>query len=1509
MNPVRSLLHYPAVTLTLIAITVLVGIHAILEMPRREDPKITIRTGLVIALYPGATVEQVEQQVTRRLEQRLFRFAEVRKKKTYSTTRNGLVVINVELEEWVKGPDAFWSKLRHDLNELKVRELPSGVQGPIVDSDFGDTVAQLLAVSGNRYGYRELKSYLDRVEDRLRTVPGVSKIKRYGEQPEEILLTTSTERLAPYNLKPQDVRNVLQAQNLVVSAGSVDVDQTEVPLQPTALFQTEDQIRRLVVALSPQGEPIYLGDVAQVERRYQDPAFLTRTQGEACVLLSLEMQEGNNIVTFGRNIHAAMESLREELPPDLRMELVADQPTVVRERVMHFGREFGIAIISVILVTMLLLPLRVAAIAAIAIPVTIAITFALMEAFGIELHQVSIAALIVVLGMVVDDAIVIADNYVELLDHGVARPEAAWRSAGDLAVPVLTATLTIIASFLPLAFLTGTVGEFIRALPLTVTIALLASYVIAMVLTPLTCKLLISKGLHAAPVTEAHGGEAGPHERAVPVTKKRRPSPLDLMQSLYDIVLGWTMKRRTLTLAFAAVSFVIGLFLISQTPNRFFPPAERDQFVVDVWLPEGTRIEATDEAVRRLERELRGTHGIHQVASFIGQGAPRFYYNVSPEAPAANYAQLLVRSESPEATTELVPELRSRLQRLVPEALVIVKELEQGPVTNAPVEVRIVGYDLGVLEATGRRVLTLLEENPGSTFTTTDYKNHSLRLALDVDSEQSSRLGFTKANLAQELGGISGTTVSTFWEGSRSINIVTRVDEAHRETFEDVARLHVASSITGQRVPVFEVASPRPEWGPGRLVRRNGVRTLTVRAFPRHGYLASQLLAEVRPRIETIQLPQGYRVEYGGEYENQGETFREMLKALAVSQLLIFLILMLQFRSLANPLIVMTAIPLSFVGCGLGLILTGNPFSFSAFLGLISLTGVVVRNAIMLVDYMNEERRKGVAVERAAMDAGRRRLRPIFLTSAAAAVGVLPMILSGSGMWGPLASVIAVGLLCSMVFTLIVVPILYVVVHGREEREARPASGPGLLRPIRAGLARTAARFRRTAAAVLILGLLISGAEPVRAEPEVVSLTLEQAVTTALAHNHQLRALRSSVDESDFKVRSASASYLPEVRLEAVYTGTTDNKEMTVPKGSLGTVPDVGRFPTEDVHIAQSGGSVFVGAATLSQPLTPLYKVNQAHTSAVAERRAAEAVLQQATDETTIAVHRAYFTLLVTMRQREAAWLQGEAASIRASDAATAVLTGNAMRATELEGKAAALEARQRVQALDDQIADLEGSLAQLLGMPTGTRFDPAVPNQLPSTSLPSLDASVAAAVAKNPEVIAAEQKVIQSNAAVGTANAAYVPDLYVFARFSYQDGLDKLPGDDLSFGVRAEWTVFDFGKRESTIDQRRSGRESARAKLEGTKSRIALETAKAWRAVDRARRSVELAEEVHALRAESARVRGDESEIGIVLAVAQKESVAALATADAERLNAHLNLWVAKLDLERWTGGTTVMP
>ena len=864
MNPVRAALRYPQVTLFLSAVVFLLGVYSMVRMPRREDPKITIRTGIVAAMYPGATSQEVEDQVTRKIEEHLFHFEEVRRDKTYSTTRNGMVVINVELNKSVTNADQFWSKLRLDLALLKAQELPAGVLGPMVDSDFGDTVAVLIAVHGGSYGYRELKDYARTVEDGVRTLPMVSKIHRIGDQPEAIEVDSSNAQLSQYGVTPFQVMQALQGRNTVEYAGRVSDGNNKVPIQPGDRLHTEDDIRQIMVDVShTTGQPVYIRDLADVHRTYKDPDNYVRMNGEPAILLSVEMHEGNNIDDLGKDLHAKLASIQAGFPPDVKLDLVANQPKMVHERVQDFMREFGIAIIAVILVTIVLLPIRVALVAAIAIPTSIAMTFSTLQLCHVEIQQVSIAALIIVLGMVVDNAIVIVDNYIELLDHGVPIDEAAERAASEMAVPVLAATLAIIAAFAPMLYLSGAVGEFIRALPVTVALSLTISYLVAMFLTPMMSKWFIRTGLQ----TESHGSSDKPEKLSV----------LDYMQKGYNVLIGLAMQHKKRTLIGTLLAFLAGLGLLSIVPQHLFPMAEREQFVIDVWLPEGTRIETTDATTRRIEAVLAHESVVKEFASYLGSSFPRFYYNVNPQIPATNYAQILVNTNNVKKTPDLVEKLRHTLPDVAPEAMVIVKECQQGDSMESPVEVRISGPDAATLESIGNNVQDVLRHTPGATYINSDWHEEVLEAGVHVREEVANRLGLSNQMISQELAaGFEGLPATSAWEGDRKLDVLLRLDPAQRDNFRSVKDMYVTSPVTGTRVPLDAVATLNPEWQPGRIVRRNGVRTLTVRAFPAHGQLASNILNQARKQVDAMPLPPGYKIAYGGELELQQETFGEM---------------------------------------------------------------------------------------------------------------------------------------------------------------------------------------------------------------------------------------------------------------------------------------------------------------------------------------------------------------------------------------------------------------------------------------------------------------------------------------------------------------------------------------------------------------------------------------------------------------------------------------------------------
>ena len=1499
MNPIRSALRNRSVVLVLTAFAVLLGVRALMTMPRREDPKITIRTGLVLARYPGASAQQVEEQVTRKVEERLFRHEEVRKLKTFSTSRDGFVVVNVELEEWVKDPDRFWAMLRHDMNELRATDLPSTVQGPIVNSNFGDVVAMLLAVRGPHYGPRELREYLDKIDDAIRTIPEVSKINRLGEQREELRVSTTNARLAGFGITPIQVMNAIRSQNAVVDAGTIDAgDGGRVPIAANSLLQSEDALAGLLVGTSRDGRPVHLGDFATVERRYADPQFEVRVDGESTVLLAIEMQEGHNIVKFGEEVRAKLAALRATLPSDLVIQPIADQPEHVQQRMIEFGREFLITLAAVILVTVLLLPLRVAAIAAVAIPITVAITVAILNAVGIELHQVTFAGLVVALGIVVDDAIVVVDNYVEKLDHGMSRFDAAWRSPTELAIPVLAATLTIVASFLPLAYLPGAPGEFIRAMSYTVAIALMVSFAIAMLLTPMLAMTLVKLGLH-----QVSPGSSAP---------QRRRTPLDVMQSVYERAMSLAMPRKRRTIAAAVVAFFAGLALMSAVPYRFFPMNERDQFIVDLWMPAGTRLAGTDAVLRRLEAALRREPGVRTVAAFAGGGAPRFYYNLNPEPPTPNFGELVVNTASPDATNELVERLHARLGALAPEGWVYVKPLQQGPVFAAPNEIRLVGDDAQLLRTYGDSVARIFERTPGSAYVHTDWRDEELALGLHVRPEVATRLGLSDADVAAQLAGaFAGAPVSTFWEGNRDIDIAFRLDGAERSGLDDVSSAYLVSPTTGSRIPVREVAEIAPEFRPSRIVRRNGVRTLTVRSFSAPDVLPSVVLKAAMPKLAALELPAGMRMEVGGEKEGSAEVQGAVNMALLTSLIGVFLILLFQFRTVRHPLVIMTSIPLAVVGAALGLVITGNPFTYTANLGLNALTGVVVRNAIILVDYANELRRGGMDVETAALLAGRRRLRPIFLTTMAAALGVTPMILSGSPLWSPMASVIAVGLVVSMIFTLVLVPVLYVVVERRQERRAARRQHDDLesaaIAPAASLPSGIAAMTPAATLATIMLFLGAGIAFPARrAEaqtPATVRLTLDDAVALATKQGYAARLANARIISAQAHERGAAADLLPHLTVTGNHLRSSGRTTIVVPSGALGSESSGQPLPATDRRFDQGAAALTYTQFSLTQPVTQLWRIRQAQELASAQTSSAAAERDRADADVKLMVERLYASVLIARARERAAEAAMRASKRQSTDVEQAVASGIDVAAQGLSATAATLGAEYARASAQDSASDAEAELRSALALAAGTQLELVVPDS-PTEKLSTLDAYVAKAQSASPDVAAATASVEQARRSVALARADYIPDIGIGVTYSMLDGVSFLPRRAVGLSIQGSWTLFDGGKRGSSSHERAAQLQAAEIGLALARDRVTVEVERAYRAAARAERGAEVARAaVEARRAALSIVR-DRSARGLTAATALSAAEADLAESEATALAATLQVRLARAELRRAIGG-----
>jgi outer membrane protein TolC len=796
---------------------------------------------------------------------------------------------------------------------------------------------------------------------------------------------------------------------------------------------------------------------------------------------------------------------------------------------------------------------------------------------------------------------------------------------------------------------------------------------------------------------------------------------------------------------------------------------------------------------------------------------------------------------------------------------------------EAPVEVRISGDDIATLETLGNQAEEILRHTPGATYIHTDWHEDAWQVGMNVREEVANRMGLTNAGLAQQLAaGFEGAPMTTFWEGDRGVDVVLRLSPADRQSFQNVSDTYVMSPVTGAKVPLAAVASLTSEWQPGRIVRRNGVRTLTVRAFPGRGRLASEILGHARKQLDTMALPAGYRIEYGGEFENQQEVSGELRNALLISLVLIFLILLFQFRTLVDPLIVMVAFPLALPGAALGLLITHNTFGFTAFIGIISVGGLVVRNSIILIDYIHERMKSGVDLEQAALEAGERRLRPIFLTSAAAAVGVIPMILSGSSLWSPLASVIAFGLLGSMVFTLVAIPVLFVVAH-RKHTAPVPASVVGV---------------------VLVLFALTGVAHA-----QARRITLDEAVALATRQSSTAKLAHLKTKEMDARVTEARANYFPVLSNESDAAHLRSIEHMEIPMGALGVyqIPSIFPIPGKNVSLPLGHHDFLLSTTTAAQPLTQYFKIHAGVNVARAEAGIAHDDERRANHEITLKMKQLYYGLLTAERRKQAAELRIAAGEERLGEARNGVEAGAVLELKVLEGQAQIAEARHALGSLEDAISDMNVEFNNLTGLPPNSEVELVPPE--PETSDATAGDLETEALAHNPEVAAAEETLKKARAGLSAAHAEYIPEIGAFAQYVHQDGVPLLTENNGMVGFRMNWTLLEFGKRSGQVHERRAQVAEAEENLRQVENRVRMDIEKEVRKVRRAETGLEAARESVAARAEMRRITANQVEASTANPSALKEAEGQLAEAEAGLFQAEAERSTARAELERTVG------
>jgi multidrug efflux pump subunit AcrB len=1012
---IETLICHKQLIIAATTLLVLFGIVALTQMPRDEFPEFKIRQGLIIGIFPGASSQQVEEQLTKKVENYLFQYEAVDKKKTHSISKENVMVIYVEVQKKEKEPKLFWAKLRHGLNELK-EQLPSGVMSLTADDDFGNTSAVLMAVESETKTYKELEKYIEQFEDGVRKIPATSRVKHYGLQKEEINVYIDDAKLTNYGIKPLTVFTALKPQGVVNYAGEIDDGKLIRPIHIQSSYKTESDIANQIVYSDPTGNVIRVKDVAKVVREYAEPDSYIRLNGKKCLIVSLEMLPGNNIVQYGDEVKKEIEKFKKQVPSDVNVGIISDMPDFVSKSIYNFLKEFFIAITAVILVTILLLPRRVALVAASSIPISIFITLGIMWVTGMDLQTVSLAGLIVVLGMVVDNAIVIVDNYVEKLDNGITPHDAASQSVTELFGSVFSATLILIFSFVPLNMvMTGVAGDFVKSLPYTVTIALSVSLIVSAILVPLMSYMFIKHGIK------------GEH------SKGKKAEFLNWIQSFYNKILEGSFTKKKTVVFIGASSFLLGLIILLITPMQMFPPFERNQFAVEVYLPVGSSLRQTDLVMKEIEEKLIKDKRVKEVAAFVGTSSPRFHTLYAPNFPAKHYGQFIVITESSEATNEILNECSKKCSNINPNAYIRWKQLEMR-ITKAPIEVRISGDSIKTIKQVAAQVSDIMRGIEGAKWVRTDYEEPLQAVRLNLKQDEANRLGYSKQILDYSLlVGTKGFPVSTIWEGDYPVSVNLKVDKKIKTNVDDIMNQYVTSPFLISSVQVRQLAVAQPEWTEGVIARRNGVRTITVLADVERGIYESVVFNKAKPIIDNLKLPEGVSISYGGDYETSDEEVTPVYYAMAISVAIMFVILLFQFRTIKTSLLIMTTLPLSIFGAALGIKITGYPFGVTALMGIISLMGIIVRNGIIYISYAEKLRREhGHTLEEASIAAAKRRMRPIFLTSAAAAVGVIPMILSRSPLWGPLGSVICFGLIFGMIMSLLLLPVLYYLFHRRD---------------------------------------------------------------------------------------------------------------------------------------------------------------------------------------------------------------------------------------------------------------------------------------------------------------------------------------------------------------------------------------------------------------------------------------------------------------------------------------------
>lgn len=987
-----------------IIVTAIGGIFFYFKLGRMEDPNFTINQMVVTAAWPGASANQMEQQVTDKLESKFRDIPGV--KEITSNTRAGTSVVYVTLRDDVDRSTIrdTWRDVRGFGNDVQ-SELPSGVYGPYYNDRFDDVFGSVYAITGDGYSMEELRQAAEKIRRQLATIDKVQKVKLLGVQTEKVYVEIESAKLAELGISPTVLANALKSQNEMTPSGMIETSTDNVYLRYSGIFDDENAVKN--TPIQANGKTFYLGDIATVERRYAEPGDTAMYyNGQPAVGIAVSMEDGGNIITLGNELRSAMDSIQEDMTAGLEIHQVSDQPKVVEESIDDFVSTLREAVIIVLAVSFLSLGLRTGMVVAGCIPLVLAAVFCGMYIFGIDLHKVSLGALIISLGLLVDDAIIAVEQMSVQLERGHSRFDAACHAFRATAKPMLTGTLITCAGFIPVSFSKGMAAEFCSSLFPVIGMALVISWIVSVMIAPLFGYYLIK------PAAKADEGE--------------------MYQSRFYLafrgLLNWFLEHRKIVLATTAGLFALSIAMMGMIKQEFFPPSIRPEIIIDMELPEGSSLKASGQAASRFAQFLdENSEEIENYTYYVGEGAPRFVLTVDPKLPTDNLSQFVIVAKDADNRDALTAKLRDYLAENIPEVKTNISVIQTGPPAPYPIMLLISGYDKDKVRDIASQVADRVAQDPNNTDINMDWNEKSKVLHLEFDQAKLRALGLSPQAVAQTVyTEVSGASAAQLYSGDRTIDIQLRLADTDRQDLSQIKNLPVYSA--GGYVPLEQLAKISYEAEDSLIKRKNMQPTITVQANIKEG-TANDATQKAYDAVKDIrdELPFGYKITVGGSLEDSEDSMKYLLIPIPAMIFIIMTLLMFQLRNGKDMILTLLTAPLGLIGVVAGMLLLNQAMGFVAILGVMALSGMIIRNSVILIDQIQKHIEAGEAPIDAIVDSAILRFRPIMLTAAAAILGMLPLMTSS--FWGPMAVAIASGLLIATILTLLVLPVMYAVTY------------------------------------------------------------------------------------------------------------------------------------------------------------------------------------------------------------------------------------------------------------------------------------------------------------------------------------------------------------------------------------------------------------------------------------------------------------------------------------------------